>query len=318
LLLIGFNRPQATIQSLKTIVEFGHKFSNIDVIVSIDGPRKDNAEDMCNQIKFDQEFVKFAHKGNVTIWRHLFNLGVDTHVPFALSKVFHEFDGVIVLEDDIQFSETTIHSMANRLESSILEGNISPVIGISAISFPFARLFFFKNKWRESIYFSAWGYALTKQFWQVHESRIANPKNEENLSLDSEHWQKLPPRKKRIWTNRLQRNNYDYQIQLTMLKYGISSIVPRFRITRNLGFQEMNATNTRFKQPLFMRVKNTDHGIIETKLVSKKHTAIERFWNWLDSNTWAGDGLMSTRGRTIGLRTAAKGLLKSFNVFNKV
>jgi hypothetical protein len=78
----------------------------------------------------------------------------------------------------------------------------------------------------------------------------------------------------------------------------------------NNGFEDNVATNTRFSKPLYLRGESSNYKMPRNEFHAL--TLKNRFfWRLADSNTWAGDGLLTIRGRSIGVRTAVKALLRS-------
>lgn len=303
ILLVGFNRPQATIKSIVRIQKICREIKNCNLVVSIDGPRKANIADHGNQRKFDLFFKDLLELESFQVLRHKRNLGVDLHIPKTLTQIFRDFEGILVIEDDIEFSDATIFSMLVRLKESIKKRELSPILGMSGIKIPVSTNLRIQPKWRYSIYFSAWGYALTRNFWEKHQERLFSQNSYVIGSLDTKNWSYLSHRQKTIWSERLIRKNYDYQIQRTMFELDINSIAPNLRITHNAGFDDSKATNTRFSTPRYMKSRYLDHYVMSHEIGVRENSLQTRFLRFIDSNTWAGDGLLSKRGRTVGLRT---------------
>jgi hypothetical protein len=118
----------------------------------------------------------------------------------------------------------------------------------------------------------------------------------------------MSKRKKTIWLERISRSNYDYGIQRTMLMEQLNSIAPVFRISDNVGHGIAGAAHTRFRTPWFLRypvLGKNDYFHSKNLNIS----VIEALLKWIDTQTWAGDGLLSVRGRTRGIRTVLKEIL---------
>jgi hypothetical protein len=214
----------------------------------------------------------------------------------------HEF--VVVIEDDIEISVSAVSQIIDKAKKTVEKGLPNPIVTMSGLSrgFPWSE-----NKWRESNYFSAWGFALNRFFWELHTNnlKISNS-SEVNVKLkSSSNWQKLSKRKKELWIERINRTNYDYAIQRTIFLDELKSIAPVFRLSNNLGHGVSGASHTRFKTPWFLRysVMERNDRLEEKRLESKWKIAVLK---WLDSQTWAGDGLLSVRGRNVGVRTILK------------
>jgi hypothetical protein len=304
-LLIGFNRPHLLQERLN---EFASLLdTEVTTYVSIDGPRAGNTgdESAINQIK--TYLAEFSATKSLVTWISSTNKGCDVHIFDSITKVLQENEYVIVIEDDIVISSSAIIEIMAMSEKIAKNNQINPIVAMSGIS---RRVNLLRNKWRYSKYFSAWGFAISKEFWNSHMQNMEikdSFKVAEKLS-NSEHWLKLSDRKKRIWSERINRGNYDYAIQRTIFFNDLKTMAPLFRISDNVGHGSQGASHTRFKTPRFLRFPvvyrndNFNRNIIQSDLLTTVFT-------WLDSQTWAGDGFLSVRGRTRGFRTFIKGIL---------
>jgi hypothetical protein len=155
---------------------------------------------------------------------------------------------------------------------------------------------------------------LNKEFWQIHKEilKLQDPVVLEELFSNSHTWHSMSRRKRSIWAERICRSNYDYLIQRTLFLKGLHTIAPIFRVSDNLGHGSTDAVHTRFKTPMFLRFlvfgKNT---IFRSEIVSGEK--INWILAWLDSQTWAGDGLLSVRGRTRGIRSYLRKSIESLS-----
>jgi len=304
-LLIGFNRPLLIQERLNELAHLSD--TDVTIYVSIDGPREGNTEDesAINQIKTN--LVEFSATKSLVTWISPTNKGCDVHIFDSITKVLRENEYVVVIEDDIAISSSAILEIMAMSEETAENNRIMPIVAMSGIS---RRVNLLQNKWRYSRYFSAWGFALSKEFWNSHMQNMEIKDSftvAEKLS-NSERWLKLSNRKKRIWLERINRGNYDYAIQRTIFFDDLKTIAPLFRISDNLGHGSQGASHTRFKTPRFLRfsVLNRNDVFNRNLIQSDLLTAI---FTWLDSQTWAGDGLLSVRGRTRGFRTFIKSIL---------
>ena len=88
----------------------------------------------------------------------------------------------------------------------------------------------------------------------------------------------------------------------------LNSIAPIFRISDNVGHGIPGAAHTRFRTPWFLRYPvfgKNDHFRSNNLSTGVTGGLLKR----IDSQTWAGDGLLSVRGRTRGIRTVLKEIL---------
>lgn len=308
LLLIGFNRPSLFRDRLEALNSLANQ--DIKIFISIDGPREDNPNDFKARDRIRREIEKSALSQKAEIWISEKNKGCDLHIFQSISQALLSCDYLAVIEDDIEIPANVVLEMLNVAESLPSHLNLSPVIAMSGLS---RRIPFTENHWRESHYFSAWGFVIPRKFWEIHTCRVEkNETFQDSLRLeDNWFWMKMSPRKKFIWSERMTRKNYDYAIQKTLFTYEIPTIAPTNRLINNVGHGIAGASHTRFKTPWYLRrnVHDLDkrHGISQPTTPKKINWLI-----WLDSQTWAGDGLLSVRGRTVGIRSTIRQLFRKF------
>jgi len=215
--------------------------------------------------------------------------------------VLNQKEYLVVIEDDVAITQKATLKMLDRAEVIFSLGKLNPIIAVSGIFFKFAP---FHNLWRLSNYFSAWGFAVNRNFWELHIRTLAinDPNAVEGLKSRSETWKKTASRKQKIWEERIERTNYDYLIQRTIFLRGIHTIAPLFRISDNVGHGIVGAAHTRFRTPWFLKFSTFGRNdeIREKQICSQRTNSL---LTWTDSQTWAGDGLLSVRGRNKGIRT---------------
>jgi hypothetical protein len=253
-----------------------------------------------------QRLSESPMKDSITAWFSSENKGCDIHIYNSITRVLNSNDLIAVIEDDIALSAKAITELLTQAEKIAKIDALSPIVTMSGVS---RKSPLFMNRWRKSDYFSAWGFALNSKFWLLHAEcvKIQNSNEIERKLVASPTWQKLSKRKKDIWMERITRPNYDYGIQRTIFFEKLNTIAPIFRISDNVGHGVEGAAHTRFKTPRFLRVPvrgKNDH-FHTNNVKSRMLTAILK---WADSQTWAGDGLLSVRGRTRGVRTTLKEL----------
>jgi hypothetical protein len=302
ILIIGFNRPQLLMDRLASVTPLVN--GNVDIYVSIDGPRLANPND-------DESIANILHQieaspinNKINKWFSPTNSGCDVHIFNSITKVLEKHEIVVVIEDDIEVSAAAVNQVIEKARETLEQGIPNPIVTMSGLSRGFPRI---KNRWRDSGHFSAWGFALNQIFWQLHTRNLqlkTSTEVEEKLN-NSSNWQKLSKRKKLLWFERINRGNYDYGIQRTIFLNDLKSIAPVFRLSNNVGHGVSGASHTRFKTPWFLR----DSVIERNVRFNKNHLEIgwkSSVLKWVDSQTWAGDGLLSVRGRNVGIRTVLK------------
>jgi hypothetical protein len=310
ILLIGFSRPENTIRQLVQL--FSMDLGESRIILSLDGPRDGNNSDLHMRQIFKQKLKQFENQSNFSVVMFERNLGVDKHVGLAIDAAFENASSLLVLEDDIVFTERSLESILELMAFNFKANIISPIVGMSLFALPNWRILDVFSFWRHSIYFTAWGFALHKDFWHMHRNQIELRKASSASKISTKNWNLLSERQKALWMQRFKRDNYDYQIQRTLFELDICSIAPSARIFSNIGFADGRATHTGHFAPWFLRRGNIAKSIRikEKSSLSFRVGRVSRFWQFSDSNSWAGDGLMTTRGRTFGLRTILNRALK--------
>lgn len=276
--------------------------------MSIDGPREDNPNDHTARDLIRREIEKSTLSQNAEIWISEKNKGCDLHIYQSISKALLSCDYLAVIEDDIDIPTSVVLEMLNMAESLPSHLRLSPVIAMSGL---FRRIPFMETHWRESNYFSAWGFVIPRKFWEIHTRRVEQNENpQDSLGLEGKSfWMKMSPRKRFIWSERMKRNNYDYAIQKTLFTYEIPTIAPMSRLINNVGHGIAGASHTRFKTPWYLR-RNV-HYLGERRKESQPRPPKRiKSLIWLDSQTWAGDGLLSVRGRTVGVRSTIRQLFR--------
>ena len=304
---MGFNRPNFIRDRLIELESL--KMKDLSIYLSVDGPRDGIPKDILAIDEIKTIYRESSIARAVQPWFSPVNRGCDGHIFNSIDRVLQENDCLLVIEDDVSISPIAIVDMLSQAAICLERGMINPIVAVSG----FARKFVLtRNRWRLSKYFCAWGFVLNKEFWQIHKAtlKLQDPVVLEELFSNSHTWHSMSKRKRSIWAERICRSNYDYLIQRTLFLKGLHTIAPIFRISDNLGHGSTGAVHTRFKTPFFLRFlvfgKNT---IFRNEIVSGKK--INWLLAWLDSQTWAGDGLLSVRGRNRGIRSSLRKTIES-------
>ena len=304
-LLIGFNRPHLLQDRLLEIVKLSK--AGVDIYVSIDGARQGNREDELAQTEIKSILNEYSRDNQIQIWISQSNKGCDKHIFDSISQVLSKKEFLVVIEDDVAITHLAAQKLLDRAEEIFTGGSLNPIIAMSGIFLKFVP---FHNMWRLSNYFSAWGFAVNKNFWGLHLRTLAinDPNAIDELKSQSETWKKTALRKQKIWDERIQRTNYDYLIQRTIFLRGINTIAPLFRISDNVGHGISGAAHTRFRTPWFLKFSTFGRNdeMKQEQICSQR---INSLLTWTDSQTWAGDGLLSVRGRNTGIRTYLRRLV---------
>lgn len=279
-LLIGYNRLEKLIDRIVEVLSW--KTSKL--YISIDG-----GDDEKQQFYFDQIQILLKEKCSETpivIIQRSHNLGLGKHLPLAVTEILENHHGVIVIEDDIQCSSEFYKEICIALT---LHGEKYMTIG-GFSSFPF-KAKWFPNKWRETKYFSAWGWGVTQSSWRRYENTIHQESFGEKLN-ESQIWNSLSSSQKRTWLGRFQKVasgekiTWDFQMQFSSFANGYLHLNSLFRISENVGFGDTRGTNTKSKRPLLLGRES----LTETKFKSSQlHKSGGKIMEFLDSLVIAGD-----------------------------
>ncbi len=281
-LLIGFNRPEF----LKKRVQELLREKARTLIISVDGcPQlRDEMKRALNEIS---EICLNRCQVSITLYEE--NLGLSKHLTNAISKELEKFPEVIVLEDDIEISESFLENM-NRGRELLDDMGINGIV--SAFS-PVRRNRYlrFKNKWRTTPYFNCWGWLCTREAWQDYELDISE-KDLNNELKSSSTWNHLSKWQQFLWLSRfikIQRSPYhtwDIQFQYMCFKKEMMNLSPMFTLTNNEGFDDARSVHTKGKKPKWM-----SNQAVDSELVNQICTTVtSRFFSKvIESNTTAGD-----------------------------
>jgi hypothetical protein len=278
-LLIGYKRVDFIQNRLN---ELSNNIS-IPIFISIDGSDIDSETAMKNLI---EEYIKSNPNAPIHYRIHNQNLGLSTHVTEAISHVLKDFDQVIIIEDDIVLSDTFIHNMLGGLALMQQNSQFAIVCGFSA----FSGCVNLRNgiKWRESCYFSPWGWATNAKQWNNYRIRIPANFREELENSDS--WTQLSNFRKALWTSRFTKVQsehpltWDYQVQYLLFKNNLKVLHSTKRISDNEGFNRNDSTNTQLRRPKWM-----GKIAVSGSLSAQKVAYGSKFYEVIDAITIAGD-----------------------------
>jgi len=241
ILLILFNRPDCTAQVLDAVRSVQPK----SLYIAIDGPRKENGEDMraCQRVKELIETIDWKCDVKTRIRKE--NLGCKYGPVDAIRWFFQHVNEGIILEDDIIPDMSFFYFCQGLLEKYRYDTHIGLISGDNFIHNYTGRYSYFFSKYSQTN-----GWATWRRVWKLYDIHIKRwPEMKKAHLLD-----KLFPN---IWTrvywtlifdavynNEIQ-SAWDYQWTFSSWVHGLFSIMPKTNLIRNIGFGRKDATHTK-------------------------------------------------------------------------
>jgi hypothetical protein len=157
IVIFAFNRPQLLEVSLKSLFKC-HKINKFPVTIFVDGPRNNKDRELIAQTL---EVIDRQKIDNLKLVISEKNKGLAQSVISGVSFVFESFDAVIVLEDDLIYSENFLEYMIISLEKYEKNYKVGSISGYS---------FDIGSSENNDNYFhprpSSWGWGTWKDRWE--------------------------------------------------------------------------------------------------------------------------------------------------------
>jgi hypothetical protein len=282
-LLIGFNRPNF----LKNRIYELSKMPIKHLYISVDGGALSNQEETESIIAYAQKIL--PNYINLYVDQKLINLGVVKHVTSAIANVLNKYKYLVIVEDDIELSANFYVNMLAGLNLQIKLG-MKGIVGASS-PINIKQIKIFSNKWRESSYCGIWGWACSKEIWDLYNYDLRNIDFEKALSRSSS-WKKLNLFQQQLWIGRflkVQKNplhTWDIQLQYWSFFHDFVNMYPVSSLIKNIGFNDYRALHTKGSKPRWLSNKPGDDRLLSNK---NFFTFQGSFSKYIDSNTVAGD-----------------------------
>jgi len=286
ILVLGYCRPRLLSDRLKELATLKAK----NVFVSVDGPKNEDAffQDILRTQESARE-IATQHGFSVNV--HSTNLGLSAHVTESISAILKVFDWVIVVEDDVKLSSMSLKSFLSGIQIAAdydIKGTVGGFSFYGTNRFPSIQKW---NHWRESRYFSAWGWAINARSWQQYKLDLADENIIETLEK-SKVWRSLNRRQQLSWIAKFQKVKldpsftWDFQMVYASFKNDWTHLLPMLRFVENVGFNDSRGTHTKGKKPANL-IGSSGNGFVQPYLIRSKY--ISRLFSWVDSNTWILD-----------------------------
>ena len=288
LLLLGYSRPELLEERIRELSELNSQ--KLDILISIDkyeGP---------NQEFIERSFSRIEEEFSELLWiKNSKRFGLANHLTMRLSECFQNYDIMMIIEDDVSTSPSSINSLASILQSDQSEGFFTAgLFGALPNGTPT------RNQWRFTRYFSAWGWGITKQIWPLYDLEIVSKLGRGKIK-QSKNWRHLNATQQRRWDRRfavVEDNptlTWDFQMQFISWLEGLDHLLPTIRLSENVGFGDDRATNTKGSRPRWYRGKMSTVSHIQPHDIAGK--LVTRTSSLIDSYTWIGDRKIFDRKR---------------------
>lgn len=295
-LLLTFNRPDYLRKRLSELLQ--QEETEI-VVVSVDYA---SDELLAKNLDVVKEFQS-SHKSDLRVVLRTKNLGIAHHLPLAVSEVLEEFNYVIVIEDDIRIGRGALKHFKEAKSLLESDSKVLTIGGFGPTIWLFSR--FRRNKWRESIYFSAWGWMTSKSSWEHYRTNLPNEMSVGSL-FENENVFELKSQQKRKWERRFERIEknpnftWDIQVQYWTFRLGMKHLLPTMRILENQGFFDSRSINTVNARPRWMGKERVYES---SRKMKTSGSGVSRFYCYLDSFTIGGDREIARIKKILSLLT---------------
>jgi hypothetical protein len=281
ILLIGYIREDLISQRLREVTELPKTRVYIYIDANIEGRH-------LAVVSKVENFIRENSNHQIKLILRDSNYGLTMNVTSAITEVLIFERSVLVVEDDITISLPFYESMVKGL--ALLEE--SSKIGIVGGFSPLRQSKVYKrNHWRETKNFSVWGWIATREVWKNYTYNLDGIDFKHELEK-SDSWNSLGRFKKSVWLSRFEKsrrnplNTWDIQMQYCSLVYDYENLLPLFRLTDNLGFNDSRAVHTKGKLPRWYKISKRESYLIANKILPHR---VSRIMDWVDSLTFLGD-----------------------------
>ncbi len=239
ILITLFNRPHHT----EKLITYLNDINPEKIYIFIDGPRKNNGQDIINCKKVFEMTKKI--NSNITILEKKsdINLGCKEAVSRALKWFFSEEKWGIILEDDClpnkDFFKFCFWGLA-KFE------NQNHIGGITGNNFLNGKIFL-KDSFYYSKYAHCWGWATWKRVWEKYDKNISfwnEYKNSEDWinffekNVEQKYWTKIL---NNVFSGKI--NSWAYPWNLCLWREKKMIVTPSVNLVQNIGFGK-EATHT--------------------------------------------------------------------------
>lgn len=284
-LLVGFNRPELIEKRLNEI----SSIPNLKLFITIDGPRKKTNDALSNN-EILSIIDKWKAKIDITEIIHKENIGLALNITNAIENILKDNESIFVIEDDVSVSKQAYNAILQM--QKFTHSNVATIGGFGFTNGKFLNSkISMKNGFRETPYFSAWGWCINRNNFSNYQLDLSNKKIEKELK-DSKIWNMLSYQEKEIWKRRFNKvkqdplYTWDFQMQFMSFKFEKTHRLPLFRMIENEGFDDPRGTNIKGRRPKWYIGKSSNLNISPNLYLENR--IVRNIWIWLDRHTWIG------------------------------
>ncbi len=280
ILVIAFNRPDLLRESMRILDE--DQFDNVIVSVDCEVSGGISTEILkMAQLEFPNVEWRFQQR----------HLGIGKHIPFMVGEVLKKYENTIVLEDDVRVSTLAIKSCIELLSERLPNKYLTVGFFGALPNNVWNRSLFGANCWRQTEFFSAWGWAIQRECWGMYHQELDTSDLVAKFH-NSKIWRKKNRACRRRWISRFDRVasnshfTWDYQMQHATYVHDKLHLLPVFRSADNVGFDNQSSTNTKSRRPSWYRGETATFGVSKEIL---REGVKSKLLLYLDRITWSGD-----------------------------
>ena len=283
IVIIGYNRPEMLNQRLLDLINLTNRSIYISIDFESDGTVEKTKQIISNGIS------GLSEKNKVSVEYQERNLGLTEHVTSVITFALQQHSNVIVVEDDIQLNEHTIHSLDFGLKLMHQDATIGSVGAFSPINLP--KFLQGKNSFHKSKYFACWGWATTREKWQHYRTDLSEV-DLDNTLFNSSIWKHLSKNSRLTWMGRFNKirqnpsHTWDIQFQFISFKNDWNHLVPYGSLVGNVGFSDSRSAHTKGPKPKWMRTSKIPD---QPSLRLSKNPLLKALFEFMSSVTFIGD-----------------------------
>lgn len=279
-------------QGLKNVVDSCIRAGVTRIYVCIDGPRDLQTAEIQMQMRSFISSISTSTGTEITVWQRKENLGIAVSVITAIDWFFSHEDSGLILEDDLEISDSFLKFSENALSffsksEKILmvsgnryDGNskTTPVL----VSYP-----------------QTWGWATWRHKWlRIRESMILHPsKNSKSIKGHTKRFWQVGS--SRVWAGYI--DTWDLLVAYSMLREEMYCLLPPENLVSNVGNDSFSTHTTDGSFPIGVPVTEIDvtkigfDGFVESpnviadKFLEQNVFRIYQRHRYINYYKWIGD-----------------------------